>query len=588
MVPGEETAIQERIVALEKELKEAKERLEMHENRLSKAGSAMTNLALILPKAENGLHVHEDSIEDLRRPFKSLEMPNGSDGQQKYDRREASIVHETSPQDINSSKGTEFSIKPVSAPDKDTQTDAQSPNWFYPINLSKNGIADAEATVEKISLELYSLKSMQSAIWKIPTELWIDIFRLRLDSEVDYYLFESGSDEPPFRAKSLMNLASVCRLWRQIILNEPGMWNIVYVHPSRYVPKRTHEMLLNSLSRGREPFTIISNLSRSIPPSWNEDTKAQDHSPPSSTANSPGNKPLNNTSSGPNLQKNEPDISGTHYLRLMMQDDSPSCIERAQNFPFHKTEDLELNIRSPGSYNGLTDLLRCFPQTKNLLVICPAEQLEQLRDITGILPSLEYLFLQMNSMPKFDLTALLRANLTELRVYHTGDSGIGRLNDTLHLPTLNYLGVMYPSYSLLESFEVPNLVGLGIRGPPYRRPYSEYGSSARIIFQTIQTLRLMSFKDLSVCVSSKDPNDLHDAASVFARLATTMCRLQSVTFLTCDLPGSKLIDTFKSRSEPSNEVLPNFETLKITHCRTITRAECEKLQTLVPRFIVHV
>jgi hypothetical protein len=81
---------------------------------------------------------------------------------------------------------------------------------------------------------------------------------------------------------------------------------------------------------------------------------------------------------------------------------------------------------------------------------------------------------------------------------------------------------------------------------------------------------------------------MHDAASIVARLVNDTRALQSVSFQSCNLNGSLLLKVFKERTGNSPSVLPRLETITVSECGGITRADCEMMQSLVPRVIVHV
>ncbi|PVF99156.1 hypothetical protein CPB86DRAFT_314289 [Serendipita vermifera] len=472
-----------------------------------------------------------------------------------------------------------------------SELEAQSKSWSKEHDLAQKEVADSEAMVEKITTELNPLKGMWSPIWKVPTEIWKDIFEALLVSNSSHYVGRVRNHNP-FRTISLMGPAAVCRLWRDIIIGEPGLWTAIYIHPSRYIPKNTHEVLSTIVERGREPLKFVTNLSRSIPDSWNEVQESRSPSPQSNTdqPQSPGDITAH-ISPDSNLQKNEVRISGSYQACLIL-DDSEICVKNASLLPYREADELEVYLTAYGKCHGLPEILRGFSGIRELFLSCSGFQVELLQDLRTILPSLSVLILELGTITDFDFEPLINLNLTDLRIYHNGATGIPRLrNRPLRLASLETLGISYPSYSFLGSLETPNLETIRLRGPGRSRPYTDYGPSGKAILQTIKHLRLICWDELERDMAAKRDDgtrEAHDVAAVFARLTTDLHALQTVSFINCDLRGSILIEALTSRLQSTEPILPKLETVTISKCKFITRAECEEIQTLIPRLVVYV
>ncbi|PVF94448.1 hypothetical protein CPB86DRAFT_713281 [Serendipita vermifera] len=258
------------------------------------------------------------------------------------------------------------------------------------------------------------------------------------------------------------------------------------------------------------------------------------------------------------------------------------------NFPLRSTEDLRIHIQTSKSSNCLNEILRNFPEVKALKIGCLGVHLALLQDLGLICPSLNSLTVLTKNMPDFDLSPLLTGTLTELVIYQRGNPVDRKLSSLIRLPKLKKLGVTYPSSEFLECLELPRLEFITLYGPHSHCAHPNYGPTAIKTFENISRLQLRGFAKRSQSTTLDDTSHTsYNATPVFTKLAVHMSKLQSASFLFGDLDGVGLVKLLDS-AERGDGILPLLKIIAISECKGITRADCEKLQTLVSQVIVYV
>jgi hypothetical protein len=585
------------------ERKEAETSFNIGKKRLLEAEKAVVNLESKLLRAEKNIRDQEANLEEARISLETLLSIDDSGRVRsqiasKFDSlKNTRQVAESGRKDtrILKTMSSEISIleehiKRLQGSQRDLET--QSQEWARKRSLAKESLFDLDDKLTKTSSEtayaIYRLKGLKSPMWKVPRELWIAIFQFRLDADLYHYERSPNPNHPSFWAENLEAAAAVCKSWRDIILKTSSLRRILYIYPSQYLPMGIYEMSMDRIRGSDGPFICISNLSRTTPRSWNEGDEIQYISPDTSKLGTIY------VPESPDLVDNEINLPGAYKVHLVMQDDGPLSVENAFIFPLQATEALNIHIQSSRSYNLLTRILHQFSNLKRLNLHCYGAHISRLEDLPSTCPSLSSLSLLTATMPYYDLTPVLSKNLVSLKIYHNGTNEIRGLSRPIRLPRLKDLGVTYPSRDFLESLEVPNLDLLRIKGPPQRGPlfncpYPQYGPVATAIFQRISNVHIHSFNDrIEMGATYIKGNVVRDAGVVFAKLADNMPTLRSASFFFSDVDGTELVNVIKGRLSTNNAILPLLETIAISDCRGITRADCEELQNFDLRVVVYI
>ncbi|PVF94447.1 hypothetical protein CPB86DRAFT_800443 [Serendipita vermifera] len=513
-------------------------KLNKYKVQFSESEKATANLKFMILTTGNDIRIQKVNLEDMKRVLDrlwKLDRVERLDLQDELTtcRLNSIVVEEVSQANFKAIKSIELEIANIEKhirrlQERYMEFETLSRSWMWKKDFARTNLTSVEATLVKIYSESASLrlhlKILNSPIWKIPREVWLAIFELCQEVDFDEYQIYTRPSHPPFRSNSVEAAAATCRLWRDIILGEPSLRNIIYVHPSRYMPKNNHEMIIDRLNRsqGASKLIFVSNLSRIIPSYWNEANVSQDLPPDDKeipSINEPQEAyPLNDATpfndASPPKNANPPkkpksrnyhiNPSRSFSVHLVMYGDSDPAPKNASNFPFYETEDLSIHIQTSKSTNRLKEIISHFPETKSLYLRCFGLHFVPLRDLESICPSLSSLTLSTENMPDFDLTPLLNNNLTELSIYHNGQNSIGRLANRIQLPMLKLLEVPYPSSEFLECLDLPNLERISLYGPHSRRAHSEYGPIAIEAFQNIARIQLRGFMNSFI---STTPND---------------------------------------------------------------------------------
>jgi hypothetical protein len=428
--------------------------------------------------------------------------------------------------------------------------------WRNTKRLATMSIDCFQRSTERLETQIASAKVILSPISVIPEEVWIKVFGYCLDQEMRDYIKKPG--HLPLRSLPLV-LSSVCQRWRNIIHWDLGIWNVVNIPLNRYLFFRSKEFLQDMLRRGQNSFTFFTNLSLS---------------PVSHETDSPGGDGI--------LPQN---VTYTTYL--FINDFSSSTWAKASHHPFRNATTIKLNFYSDEAPNSID--VDVFPMVQCLDLECSGNGLIHIRNLAE-LRSLEVLNLRLREMPNPPLSHFIKSNLEELRIRYSGENKFTREARRKLTPNLRLLGVTYPFNTLIESISVPNLEEIEIYGPDEELVSFEEELAIIDIFKKVQRIKIIDWNRAYTFIGKggRVLDGSMNVGSMFVKLAGKMNNLKSVLFSSCNITGSELVTLFRERSEDTTKTLPQFERLTFSDCKGITRAECEELQTLVPRLSVYV
>jgi hypothetical protein len=584
--PGEDAIFREQLKPLEIRLNMAHKELPDYRFKLRDIEKERNTLKPAILRVEAAIGIHKNVLEDL---YGALEKLNSLI---KYERTasaiepirnasQAELMSEISHNMLTDIKGIKDRIGAIEEHIRVARHHlddlvAQSRALDQQSDVVKVKISDAKTTIENTSPDVHILKGMLSPLWKIPLEIWIEIFRYHLDTDMASFLH--GKYTRDFPLVPLATPSTVCRHWREIICSEPSFWSTIYLCPSRYIPKEAHQILCDRLQKGREPLLIVSNLFQHVPYSWDV------------LLSNPSERQLNDQSPrNSNLVPNNVTIDRLYHVCLVLNDDGNLASARSHSMlPVGRANTLKVYIQTSMSWAVFPTILEGFRTIEKLDVCAREGTILSLNNLATILPSLRILRLDLRRMTNLDWASAINTNLIELHIYYDGNKQIRRLKRGLRLPRLKQLGVTYPSFDFLDSLEAPKLELLQLRGWQYNPSSAGYYPTVPTVFQSIAKIQLHSFHSTFSSRIVDSVKIMHNAASIFARLVSDMHALQSASFQSCNLDGPLLLNALKKRTGNTDSVLPHLETIIISECGGITRADCEVMQGLVPRVIVHV
>jgi hypothetical protein len=95
---------------------------------------------------------------------------------------------------------------------------------------------------DQLSENIRHMKDVIGPRRRIPDEVWALVFWERVTEDEEYYArsrsFRDG--EPPY---TTLKLTWVCRLWRQIVMNQPSLWRYIAIPISSYLTQEQEDMV---------------------------------------------------------------------------------------------------------------------------------------------------------------------------------------------------------------------------------------------------------------------------------------------------------------------------------------------------------
>jgi hypothetical protein len=564
--------VREYIAARQNDIENTQRSLEAEKRNLSRSEDAISNLGVVTPKAYAALRLYEENLEDARKVQKRLQYPEIIEDMKVRGEPETSDWLNSLMSDLNqgASIGSGIAKQQIVNLEESikklrhhcNKLDDELVGWKFTQDLAKRSIDRFTILLEQLEADISWARATFSPVLKIPKEVWTKIFLFCFREEFIDYINEPGNQ--PFH-HLYRRFSAVCRSWRNIVCSEPLMHRVVGISPYAYVSDQAREYLRESLKRGQESFGFVSNFSEPEPEPSLKDSSSQ----------------------------NDKEIlphAANYDVYLIIKDWSYNLSTKLYGYPFRQPQGLTIHLPlKEGALFGRISL-QSFQEVERLKLICPASCITRFWGFDA-LHSLNNLNIQLHNLPNFSLQSILKPGLKELCIRHSKSSFLCKQETVVPLPSLKLLGVTYPSTTLIESIDVPNLEKLELYGPNYKYVNFENGAVNTSILQKVQKIEMADWHKPPVNDAAQEDRGSHksnDVISVFVRFAGNMTKLQSAEFFRCHIDGSELVTLFRERSEKTTGILPHFEMLVLSNCRGITRSECEELQDLVSRVVVYV
>ncbi|KAG8833416.1 hypothetical protein FRC18_003664 [Serendipita sp. 400] len=570
--PGAETGIKELILAKERQLKTYQEDIENEEKKLDSAEKAIKSLEKALPEAKRALEIQQQNLEALSKICTSIESLNST------------FVSPLSGEE--SSRELCRALQSTLA----KQTKAGTSVAKSLITLVKDGIVEITQMTRKVEVELLSwrfsrdihLKSLESSrdaskglqvvlytarkiFWKIPMEVWVNIFQWRTQGELDEFI--SSPTARPFQPPAAL-ISRVCRLWRDIVSQEPDLWCYIAMHPCTAWSNNKVELLKSSLDMAKRRKVFISDLCQ--PLVWTE----QGH--------------YNGTHMYPSPVSTSM-ISGSYEIMVVTSNDNSPTMSRITMLPFENPDKLTLINRPGGRYGHFLTYIGSFTNVRSLAIVDPTPRsLDTLQLIEARFPNLIHLSLEAEYFPyTFQPHLLLPLTLKTLRILHNGQGLFPAVQTNTRLPQLTTLEVTPPLTSLFQAVNVRSLQQLTLYGPKGTATIAPIpppnGSQLRL--ETVVQLEFRSwlnpilFTGLTAC----------GAVTTLRGWGTQMPRVKRLKFVDSHVDGNGLLELFKSwRSNVESPIWPELSEITIDCCTGLTRSDCESLEEFVEKVNVFV
>ncbi|PVF93705.1 hypothetical protein CPB86DRAFT_789834 [Serendipita vermifera] len=473
---------------------------------------------------------------------------------------------------------------------------AELDGWVFTRELAAASIKRLKATLPHLEADLVDSKASFSSSRCVPETVWRIVIEICIHQEMEDYQRQTGTTV--MRPTSYL-LATVCRMWRKVVLDSKELSLVVPIDPSYFYSLERHECLNLRIKRAfentkRRPMFLCNLLQ-------------------SNTYTFGNGKYVRNRNIHSLITFDTLKSVGTAKYDLHLVSDQDSINYSGYSawpLPLLRPTNLKLTIRGADvGGSNIKSILGNYQDVEHLEVADAGNHASYIPLLFTTMPKLKSLSLRFQNFPSFtvNLVNILGANLTELKLLHNSAVSIARLAGVVRLEKLQSLSLTFPSLDFFDSLDLPALTDLHFHGP---NNY-EFGGMMTLgtnMLKTMQHIVRLTFHDWKWYAKSKGEKKPWCASAALQRLISQpIPTLQTVEFIRSFVTGGPLVELFETRIGDGNKpLLSNFHTLTLNHCPSelpipakanpqgneysmgITRAECETLATLVPKLNIYV
>ncbi|KAG8833415.1 hypothetical protein FRC18_003663 [Serendipita sp. 400] len=569
IAPSAEDGIKEFILSKERLLKIYQEDIKKEEKRLAIAEKAIGYLEKALPVSRRALEIQQQNVEALSKICASI----GSLGTifvSPPSNEESPCMALQSTLAKQTKVGASVA-EPLVALIKDgvaeiTQTTrklkAELRSWCFSRDIHQKSLDHSRNAVKNLQIDLSTAKG---TFWKIPTEVWVEIFRWRTQGELDGFI--SSHTARPFQPPATL-ISRVCCLWRDIVTQEPDLWCYIAMHPCSSWSNNKLELLKYSLDMAKRRRVFISDVCQPLVwagPFYHNGTKI-----------SPS--PIDASM-----------ISGNYEITVVTSDDYYPVTSKVAALPFKNPDKLTL-VNRPGRRRGhLFGYITSFTDLRSLSIVDPTPQsLDNLQLSENRFPNLIHLSLEAETLSHtFSPHLLLPLTLQTLRILHSGQGLFPAVQVIVFLPQLTTLEVTPPLTSLFQAVNVRSLQQLTLYGPKGTATIAPTPppNGSRLRLETVVQLEFRSWLKSKLVTRVTACG----AVTTLRGWGTQMPRVKRLKFVDSHVDGAGLLDLLKSwRSSTENSTWPDLSEITIDCCTGLTRSDCESLKQFAEKVNVFV
>ncbi|KAG8819104.1 hypothetical protein FRC19_010101 [Serendipita sp. 401] len=430
----------------------------------------------------------------------------------------------------------------------------------------------------RVEGEMQAARQALHPVRCIPSQVWIQVFRLAIDSELGDYM-ECNSNVPLRSTPHV--LSHVCKSWRRTILEEKKLWRFAVIHASPTWSQNKHQFFQDAISKSSQELSLVMNLSQTL--SWHYRQVATNsgygyNSYVSYTQQHENNSGTVVIASSPTAY----DVTGkTYQLYLDMADDQAHIMQKISQVPFTAPHTLTVSSRNPLKYGQILAYLTGFSAVKSLVIINKAPTVLPAASFSSNFPNLTSLKLLIGVFPAtLQLTGYLPSTLEELYLRDDDGTSLPPLPTAVNLPRLHTLGINYPAGDFLKQVKASALKTLIFY--PYKNIPSAVPTMEGHAVDTYRQLDHLKFEEWP----KPDTNDesYGGATKAFSTSAQHTPNLSSLTFDQCYVDGEALVHSIAlSKEEGALEALDKLEEITLYLTEGITRDHCGELKHLVAK-----
>ena len=384
-----------------------------------------------------------------------------------------------------------------------------------------------------------------------PVEIWVKIFRFRVDADIRDFFENPESNTFPFVA---LRLSHVCRSWRDTIFSEECLWY--------YVPVYAHQIWGNSKMEFTNYLSKMGKMgARHL--MW-DTTRYQGFNLIAPHANV------------------DDGIFQRYLLSIILNGRNDNF--RGSSITLQKPEMLRFQFLSTPSNDIFSNVSRHFTNYKGLEIVIKGEYEPISLDLATRQPQVTILKLDMATFRPFNITQYLSPSLQEVHITHDGLNSSLSTNQ-LHLPALKVLGVTPPDTGFVNSLVLPLLRKLILYGPKQSRVpiISLTQFSSTVNFKIARTLELRRW------VLFRPPeNHKWDITQPISDIVENILSFETLRIVDSAIDGSKLFKVIKNIKKETRKTVSKLDTVVIHCCSGITRNQCDSIGQLVNKMEIYV
>lgn len=547
--------------------------LNEEEIQIDECKKAISNLEISIPQGKKALQAHEENLVALitiqsrlqglsSAENVTLEPEDHSRGLYHEMKNSADALLNESLNSID--KQVDHLQKEVrNLQDKVKTLDLELEGWKISHGLSIMTFQHLMESREKMEEDMKEAQNLLRPMPRVPSEIWVDIFGRCVQLEMEEYV--SGKSTTPLRSAAFV-ISQVCRGWRNLVLQEKGVWDVVATHPNLYWSRDKCHFFTTLVSRSSPRVTLVANLSQTL--SWRREQTPHDGY---IYFDNQGTRIDGITLDG------KSEVTGKRYTtHVVIKKPDPQLAQRMQSIPFRHADSLVLSSLVPG-YNTIFSRQIDFTSIISFTINQECPSIAAWPGFSERFPNLEILQFHVHEfLYSLPIRSFLVSGLKELHLRHKSSKKLPSLSENVQLPNLRTLGISFPGSEYLAKFEAPLLSTLLFYGsfePATLSLTTNDDEDNTVINNLLKQLTHLQFKEWAVSLGGAE------AVACLRELWTKMNRLKRLTFSDSYVNGETLILTIDPSRLPADDQSSFSSLASITLNRTtgITQADCEIL-----------
>lgn len=437
--------------------------------------------------------------------------------------------------------------------------------WKFSQKLARTTIDHLKEMRAPVESDIEMAKEAFRAVWRIPADVWAQVFRLVQHMEFSCYIEQTH----PKSLRPVVHVFShVCLYWRWIVFNEPSLWSLVYIPPVQSLRQDEYDLLATSIEKSTQPLTLLVNTEQGFKYGYHQN---QRYEPNRSLA-----QPL--FTDGHTLFK-----GGLYTLHINMSYDYSAYLSRLSYITFREPSSVIVSVTQHLNQGSLFSYLS-FRNLRSLTIIANSIVLpgSNLSSLYSSLRSLTLHFKQF--MAGSNISGYLISTLEELHIRHESGA-FPTFIAGVSLPKLQILGISPPGHILLQSITIPTLRRLILYGPgnPEENVQVAVGDNVSRIYRRIESIEFRHWGVISTGITQAG------AVSTFEQLIPNVPALRSLKFIDCFLDGEALVVAlYNTEQGTSIGCLKYLEAVTLGYTSGVTRVQCDLIKTLIYRVDIYI